>query len=137
MPQINGEMGQPRLHIAAVPIPLAEPLNREPMVERMQAGTPPAIHGLDAQPLAQRTKPAPKRLRAESLPLLGDKQHLRQHVIAPRGPLRHVLTELIGRRNMEGNETGFMELRFPDVEEGRVILQMHIRHGQAKRFPNA
>ena len=62
MPEIDRERGQQRLHIDTVLIPLTDPLDREPMAQRLQAWTTPSRAGLDAQPPAQRDKPGPSAL---------------------------------------------------------------------------
>jgi len=46
MTEIDRERGQQRLHIDPVPIPLADPLDREPMAQRLQAWTTPSPPGL-------------------------------------------------------------------------------------------
>ena len=104
MTEIDRERGQQRLHIDPVPIPLADPLDREPMAQRLQAWTTPARAGLNAQPPAQRDKPVPKRFMAEHVPLLGDKHHISQRVVAQRGPHAYVRAELRGGRKMQGDQ---------------------------------
>ena len=100
MTEIDRERGQQRLHLDPVPIPLADPLDREPMAQRLQAWTTSSRAGFEAQPLAQRAEPGPQRFMAEPVSLLGDKHHLGQRIVAQMGSQAQIRAELRGGRRM-------------------------------------